>query len=93
MEGRTCPGSLPSASLGVGSSRHLTLLLAAAEAQRPKCVILLTVGNDLCPRDFDLRQLADEFIALDLGREALGVARVWMLPIPPPPATGPGWGM
>ena len=67
----------------LSSSRHRMRLLAAAEAQRPRCVVLVIGGNDLCPRDFDLRRLADDVYSLGMGLEALGVTRVWLLPIPP----------
>ena len=67
----------------LSSSRHRTRLLAAAREQRPSCVVLVIGGNDLCLRDFDLRRLADDYIALGLGLEALGVTRIWVLPIPP----------
>ena len=67
----------------LGSARHHKWFLQMAKAQRLRQVILLLGGNDLCRRDFDLPQLSDDIYTLGLGLLAVGVDRVWMMPILP----------
>ena len=67
----------------VTSGRHRRLLLSMARARRPERVVLLIGGNDISDRDFDLPHLSDSLYTLGLGLLALGVGRVWLLPIVP----------
>ena len=46
-------------------------------------VVLIIGGNDLAARDLDLPQLSSDLHLLGLGLVALGVNRVWVLPILP----------
>ena len=57
----------------VVSARHQQWLLRMVQAQRPRHVILLLGGNDLCRRDFNLPQMSDDVHILGLGLLAVGV--------------------
>ena len=74
----------------LGCPRHHHRLLAMAASRRPDTVVLMIGGNDLCARDFDLPSLSQDLISLALGLSALGVGRVYILPIIPRSRTRPG---
>ena len=67
----------------LSSEGHRRRLLLMARARHPSQVVLIIGRNDLCGRDFDLPRLSEDLKLLGLGLEALGVGRVWILPILP----------
>ena len=72
------------------NQRHHRRLLTEAKVQRPEQVLLVIGGNDLCGRDLDFPFLSESLTALGLGLLALGVRRVWALPILPRMVARPG---
>lgn len=74
----------------LSSDRHRIRLLRVAAAVRPHQVLLIMGGNDVAARDFDIPELSRALQLMGLGLEALGVSRIWVLPLLPRESTRPG---
>ena len=74
----------------LSSETHRVRLLRMVEAYRPQEVLLILGGNDLAARDMDIPELTGDLQLLGLGMEALGVTRLWVLPVLPRTSTRPG---